>query len=268
MAKWSFLKEGSVVVNSPSHHLIQDRVLDNSKIEFLDNLRSNFFKVYALFLKEVKNRASVDPFRVKLGDGQAVDLFNLYCMVRGRGGYGIVTQMGKWGSVALDFDLHYGTAASLKLIHFKCLSEFDLWLRDMCLGNEKLDCFSLVIELELGFRNFFSDGMIEERDQKLNFDVQCRLNCIPDIVDDDESCYVPKKRKLRNFHQMLEWVVDVAKRSDDPAIGIIPDTSKLPKHASEELWVQALLVRDAMCRKKWQLCPENLTEVKLAETIS
>lgn len=59
---------------------------------------------------------------------------------------------------------------------------------------------------------------------------------------------VSRKRKWKStsLPGMLNWITQVAKRSDDPAIGIVPGPSKWNDHGTDEYWVQALLAREAL----------------------
>ncbi|PSS11390.1 AT-rich interactive domain-containing protein [Actinidia chinensis var. chinensis] len=64
--------------------------------------------------------------------------------------------------------------------------------------------------------------------------------------------YTSQKRKRESLSLlgMLNWVTDVAKHSNDPAIGRIPDTSKWKDYSSKELWVQALLAREVLLTRR------------------
>ncbi|KAK6130019.1 hypothetical protein DH2020_036241 [Rehmannia glutinosa] len=79
------------------------------------------------------------------------------------------------------------------------------------------------------------------------------------IIDDDEKVGVqPKsdvgnvlesrkrKRESESSSGMLNWLIHVAKRPDDPSVGKIPECSKWGDYGNEELWVQAMLVREAL----------------------
>ncbi|CAK9156609.1 unnamed protein product [Ilex paraguariensis] len=78
-----------------------------------------------------------------------------------------------------------------------------------------------------------------------------------------------RKRQISTLSEMLDWVIHVAKHSDDPTVGTIPECSKWKEHNKEELWVQALSARKAfligrhadsnteesLLQKKQRMCP-------------
>ncbi|CAI9784581.1 unnamed protein product [Fraxinus pennsylvanica] len=55
-----------------------------------------------------------------------------------------------------------------------------------------------------------------------------------------------KKHESQYLTRMLNWMTYVAKHSDDPAIGKIPECSKWKDHGHEEFWIQALFVRETL----------------------
>ncbi|XP_051119016.1 AT-rich interactive domain-containing protein 2 [Andrographis paniculata] len=55
-----------------------------------------------------------------------------------------------------------------------------------------------------------------------------------------------RKQQSRSFPRMLEWLTHIAKHSDDPSIGFVPESSKWTDYRSEELWKQTLAVRGAL----------------------
>lgn len=55
-----------------------------------------------------------------------------------------------------------------------------------------------------------------------------------------------RKREHRSLSEMLGWLKYIAKKSDDPAIGLIPQCSKWKDHGNEELWVKVLVVRNTL----------------------
>ncbi|XP_031376322.1 AT-rich interactive domain-containing protein 2 isoform X2 [Punica granatum] len=270
MAKWSVLKHGSVLDSSDNggfsdpenRPLIKDRV-DDSRIEYIDKLRSLFYKVLVAFLKDVADRACVHPVLAKTGDGQLVDLFELYCTVRRRGGYGAVSESGEWGLVTRELGFDGSYISLLKLMHFKYLSEFDTWLRDRCrdvlVENENLerglnDFGSLSLELEMGFKVLVFDGVEEaniqyralyaDNESKASHWVATGHNITESLatVGMGSPDMVSRKRKQESLERMLAWVVDVAKHSDDPRVSLVPEQSKLR--------MQALLARDSLFQRR------------------
>ncbi|KAI3453731.1 hypothetical protein Pfo_010394 [Paulownia fortunei] len=55
-----------------------------------------------------------------------------------------------------------------------------------------------------------------------------------------------RKRQCQSFSGMLNWLIHVAKHSDDPSVGSVPECSKWSDYGNEDFWVQAILVREAL----------------------
>lgn len=129
-----------------------DGVFDDCK----DRLRSLFDQVIPIFLREVSVDKYVRPLPALLADGQPVDLFQLFCVVKKRGGFDTVSRKGLWGLVAEECELSVGLVASVKLIYIKYLKELDGWLqnvfRDKRSENGEIELFKkldlLIAKLE------------------------------------------------------------------------------------------------------------------------
>ncbi|GFZ01359.1 ARID/BRIGHT DNA-binding, ELM2 domain and myb-like DNA-binding domain-containing protein [Actinidia rufa] len=154
--------------------------------------------------------------------------------------------------------------------------------------DEKLGI--LLLELQEEFKGLLYNGRDAKRKQngkyddlgvakrELTFPAARDINEVydnaeksPKHIDDDEKfcandennvvvldttvamqVYTSQKRKRESLSLlgMLNWVTDVAKHSNDPAIGRIPDTSKWKDYSSKELWVQALLAREVLLTRR------------------
>lgn len=63
-----------------------------------------------------------------VGDGQCVDLFKLYWIVKEKGGYDSVTENSSWGAITEEAGLGMDFGAPVKLIYKKYLEPLDRWL--------------------------------------------------------------------------------------------------------------------------------------------
>ncbi|CAI9094106.1 OLC1v1029780C1 [Oldenlandia corymbosa var. corymbosa] len=74
-----------------------------------------------------------------------------------------------------------------------------------------------------------------------------------------------RKRESSSLTGMLSWIKNVAKHTDDIAIGRIPDYSKWKDHGNEEWWFQALLAREALLTRRHVSSPvvSSLTQKKV-----
>lgn len=284
MAKWSVLKYGSSIDSAENdvpcridgffdaeNLPLEEHRLDDSRIEYIDGLRSLFYKVLVAFLKDVASRACVHPVLAKTGDGKLVDLFELYFTVRRRGGYGAVSESCEWGSVTEELGFDDSYVSSLKLMHFKYLHEFDIWLRNRCrdllVEDEKWECElddfgSLSLELEMGLKALAIDGLARTKFQYcvLHCDNKTKVNHQVRIGHGDadsltiSSMQSPameyQKRKRESLKRMLSWIIDVAKHPDD--VGIVLEHSKLRK--------QVLLARVSLFQRRTRQSNSGIQE--------
>ncbi|WOG85820.1 hypothetical protein DCAR_0105013 [Daucus carota subsp. sativus] len=110
---------------------LKDGVLDECK----GTLERVFDQVIPIYLREVSVGKISRPLPALLGDGQPVDLFRLFWVVKKKGGFNSVSESGLWGSVAEECFLSATLTASLKMLYLKYLKEFDGWLQQVFRGK-------------------------------------------------------------------------------------------------------------------------------------
>ncbi|KAL6544108.1 hypothetical protein OROGR_010605 [Orobanche gracilis] len=112
-----------------------------------------------------------------------------------------------------------------------------------------------------------SENIIDDKDR---VGVQRGIcNVIPAKSDVGKVLYSRKrKRQSQSFSEMLNWLIHVAKHPDDPSVGKIPECSKWSDYGNEELWVQAMLAREALVirRQAGTVSGENLLQTGLSIT--
>ncbi|KAL3499321.1 hypothetical protein ACH5RR_038414 [Cinchona calisaya] len=96
--------------------------------ECKNRLRSLFNDVLVNFLRERSVEKCIRPLPVLCANGQHVDLFKLFWVVRKLGGYNTVSWRGLWNFVAEECGLGFDAIAAVKLVYSKYLDEFDHWL--------------------------------------------------------------------------------------------------------------------------------------------
>ncbi|CAN4127340.1 unnamed protein product [Withania somnifera] len=94
-------------------------------------LKNLFDQVLGAFVSEGSEGKCLRPFPVSNGNGQPLDLFKLYWIVRKIGGYELVSSKKLWDYVAVYCGLDIGAVAIVKLVYVKYLNEFDHWLRQL-----------------------------------------------------------------------------------------------------------------------------------------
>ncbi|KAA8522427.1 hypothetical protein F0562_013212 [Nyssa sinensis] len=112
-----------------------------------------------------------------------------------------------------------------------------------------------------------AEGIINDDDDDENFSVHYGNSFVVSdaSVAKQVSNSQKRKRESLSLSEMLDWVIEVAKHSDDPATGTIPDCSRWKEHGSKEFWAQFLLVREArLVRRHGDLhTEESLLQKKL-----
>uniref|UniRef100_F6HUL4 ARID domain-containing protein n=1 Tax=Vitis vinifera TaxID=29760 RepID=F6HUL4_VITVI len=161
---------------------------NNNSLNGTDKLQVLFDQVLLIFMKEVLGNECVRPIPAMLGDGRSVDLFKLFWVVRGKGGYEWVSDKGLWGLVAEECGLDVGVKTCLKLIYFKYLDQLDQWLlgilRDGSLDKGEGECGgkldSVLEELGTEFRGLIlgGTGPKEKDDGVFELESERTDNCV------------------------------------------------------------------------------------------
>ncbi|PHT57701.1 hypothetical protein CQW23_00064 [Capsicum baccatum] len=102
-----------------------------SRLIGVESLKNLFDQVLGVYLSERSEKKWVRPFPVLTSNGQPLELFKLYWIVRKIGGYDSVSSKRLWDYVADFCGLDIGAVGSVKLIYVKYLTEFDHWLREL-----------------------------------------------------------------------------------------------------------------------------------------
>ncbi|XP_059651378.1 AT-rich interactive domain-containing protein 1-like [Cornus florida] len=137
MAGWSKLSDGSALDSFKTFQKLQTKkfcvdVELGSKVSVVGDeqkLRHLFDQFISLFLKEIYGSDCSWPLPPMLGEGQSVNLFKLFLLVREKGGYHTVSKNGLWDTVATESGLGSNFAPSVKLIYAKYLDVLDRWLQ-------------------------------------------------------------------------------------------------------------------------------------------
>lgn len=170
MEAWSHLKDETTLHEVEVDHTsnwgnefslrftVEDWVFDGCK----KKLSCLFDQILGVFLKDVSKSRCFRPLPVVNGNGQEVNLFKLYSIVRRIGGYDAVSRENLWGFVAEQCGFSFVDIAFLKLTYIKYLNEFDQWRESSLEKGEdglvrRLELLSR--ELEIRFRSFLCEGL-------------------------------------------------------------------------------------------------------------
>ncbi|CAI8619458.1 unnamed protein product [Vicia faba] len=185
--------------------------------------KSLFCKFFSVYLKENCSRGDVRHVPVMLGDGQLLDLYQLFSLVKKNGGYDVVSRKGLWDSVIVELGLNLHVLASVKLIYDRYLNDFEGWLSKT---NPKSDG---------------NDG--EEKFCNTDDDVLC-------VEISAEEFHSPKCKR-ESLSEMITWMRDIAKHPFDPAAQPLPEPSELKGcRGGQNFSVQMLKARDVLFVRK------------------
>ncbi|CAL0312636.1 unnamed protein product [Lupinus luteus] len=116
---------GLEAVGGDNDNIVKDRI-DNADS---DNVKQKNLFYHLLKVYRELNRDIVWPVLPSLGDGRKLDLYRLFSLVKGRGGYAAVSRKGSWGFVTRELGFHLRALASVKLAYGKYLNDFEAWLK-------------------------------------------------------------------------------------------------------------------------------------------
>ncbi|XAR70274.1 hypothetical protein NMG60_11027075 [Bertholletia excelsa] len=88
-----------------------------------------------------------------------------------------------------------------------------------------------------------------DHDEKFCINSKKKATTLQVSCGEQVSTTLKRKRGSPSLPQMLNWIIEAAKHSDDPSIGKVPECSKWKKCGNEEFWAQALLAREVLLTK-------------------
>ncbi|KHM99959.1 AT-rich interactive domain-containing protein 2-like [Glycine soja] len=133
-----------------------------------------FYQLFPAYLKDSCSMDGVRPLPV-LVDGQQLDLYKLFSLVKERGGYARVSKKGLWGSVTKELGLNPVVCWSVKLVFDKYLNDFERWLKktfeekNLKNGNHGCDwgLKLLPLDIEKEFRALLCSNLKDKDDDRL-----------------------------------------------------------------------------------------------------
>lgn len=274
MAGWSSFNNNS----SCSYIDVEIDVFDECE----ERLKRLFDQALLVFLEEEDNNR---PLPVILGDGETVDLFKLFVLVREREGFDSVSRKGLWESVAEQLGLDCSVSPSLRLIYSKYLDRMEKWAMEKSRivnwdnrESKKKGCHGgLLHELGAGFKGLLENGKCGKRNRAMVFgckhieelgseihmprkrfresssdedDVEeLEVSCV--VLSDDSECDEEEgldfsSEKQGDLPEMLKWLTLVARCPHDPSIGVIPHWSKWKQYTGNECWIQVTRAKKAL----------------------
>ncbi|KAK1376870.1 AT-rich interactive domain-containing protein 1-like [Heracleum sosnowskyi] len=142
MAGFSKIADG-FALDSPENVDFSEDLVVCSKGSFegdkKESVECMFNQVVSAFLSERCGGKCFKPLPPMLGNGQAVDLYKLYVVVRDKGGYEFVSENGMWGCVAKECGLSLEFGSCLKLVYVKYLDSIGEWMERTVNGKDLKD---------------------------------------------------------------------------------------------------------------------------------
>jgi len=148
--------------------LVEDRSFDSAD-HVQGKQKSLFSQYFSVYLKENCSKGNVRHVPVMLGDGQLLDLYQLFSLVKEKGGYDAISRKGLWDSVIDELGLDLRILASVKLVYEKYLSDFEGWLRKTfeeksCKNGSHGYLNSFPIDLEEEFQSLLCSNLKDKDD--------------------------------------------------------------------------------------------------------
>lgn len=158
-----------------------------------DRFRCRFEALVFYFLRE-KIRApncSRAYFPPMLGDGRNVDLYKLFTVVKGKGGYDAVCNDKLWDLVGEETGVGVSVGSSLKLVYSKYLSALETWMKKVGDGKEASPERGLVenrdefrrrlMELQTEVKGLLSENEVDGLESNNNGDKEIKNGGGPDL---------------------------------------------------------------------------------------
>ncbi|KAK7389934.1 hypothetical protein VNO78_25231 [Psophocarpus tetragonolobus] len=269
MAEWSLF-------NDEVHIRDKGNIVGGSN----DDSRCDFEKLLAKLLHEICGFDYFQSFPAMLGNGQPIDLYKLFLVVRRKGGYDVVCDRKLWDMVGEMSSLGVNVGPSVKLVYSKYLSVLDSWLKNMVeikvfpgcgLVDDRKILRKRLMELQVLSSDCIEDEMVARGEIKHGIgddNLDTKL-CGGDNYGDTFDCKRKKKKYMLNSSNgdsdslnckrmkesaldMLRWVTSVAKNPNDPKVGLILEKSKSKSCINQEGWKKVLLFREAAFLKTFE----------------
>lgn len=156
---------------------------DNGSVkDHVDDVKQKtlFYQLLTVYLKENCSGGIVQHEPVLLGDGQVLDLYKLFSLVKDNGGCAAVSKKGLWGYVTKKLGLDLQVLVSVKVAYGKYLNEFDAWLRktfeEKIFRNGDRGCAwgfkSFSLELEKELRGLLCPNLKEKDDELVELELK------------------------------------------------------------------------------------------------
>ncbi|KAG7620092.1 ELM2 domain [Arabidopsis suecica] len=246
-----------------------------------ERLRRLFDQALLVFLEE---EGSIKPLPAVIGDGKNVDLFKLFVLVREREGFDTVSRKRLWEVVAEKLGFDCSLVPSLILIYLKYLNRMEKWaVEESRIVNwdnkdsEKKGCYGgMLHELGNGFKSLLDNGKCQKRNRAVAFSCNhMEESCsefdrsrkrfresddddkgvgLSSVVIREESVVCAVEEGLSDFSLekrddlpgMLKWLALVATSPHDPAIGVIPHSSKWKQYNGNKCWLQVARAKNSL----------------------
>ena len=187
-----------------------------------DKLRFWFNKFIGSFLNEICAQGCFWPLPPMLGDGQPVDLFKLFSVVRDKGGYNAVSESGLWDLVAEESGLGLNVASSIKLVYVKYLVSLEGWLERIVQSEDsksESNCSGYLMELGAELKGFLleSKKKVAEYSQ-VEDSVVAGSDIGEKCVKDEESTHIDLTKRVLDYEEVEKL------RNDDDLKSVVVDS--------------------------------------------
>ncbi|KAM7275679.1 hypothetical protein ACFE04_017545 [Oxalis oulophora] len=184
-----------------------NEVESNRKGKLLDETTYNSFherfqKVLNTLFKDFFNNRYAFPFPPMLENGNSVDLFRLFFLVRENGGYENVTNNGLWSFISKECGLELGHATAVKLVYVKYLDVvekvFASNLKDKKSDEDWSILRNLGLETLMGLETEFKGSLLDIPSSKKKSKIASNLVVLDDDMGKSEATESNNGKKNSN----------------------------------------------------------------------
>eukprot|EP00252_Welwitschia_mirabilis_P024353 TRINITY_DN7195_c0_g2_i1.p1 TRINITY_DN7195_c0_g2~~TRINITY_DN7195_c0_g2_i1.p1 ORF type:complete len:646 (-),score=94.18 TRINITY_DN7195_c0_g2_i1:89-2026(-) len=219
-------------LSNPTDMVLQVRPQANecTRLSLTNQEKDLFEKMLTACLNEVPELRK-RPRPVILGPSKPVDLYELFNIVKKRGGFDMISSKKLWSSVSAELGFNPELGPSLKLVYSKYLKLFDRWVqRAEDVNKSRLSSDNQDVRSNGGKSCFPHTGesYVTSQVSPLNEtgQLESALVIIDDDDDDEQTSCTPKvakkpngdvldsfkgKRKRDTLNGVLDWIKNLAK---------------------------------------------------------
>lgn len=177
-----------------------------------DKQKTLFYQLLTVNLKENCSQGNGQHEPVLLGDGQVLDLYKLFSLVKDNGGYAAVSKKGLWGYVTEKLGLDLQVLVSVRIAYGRYLKDFE----EKIFRNGDRGCVCafkpLSLELEKELSGLVCPNLKEKDDELVELELKKIINDIDLVNHKNETNLLDTKNQDTMCEDVGNVLGDVDKK--------------------------------------------------------